>query len=147
MNTLRDPFVHHPELRDKITNPATSFFRTFNVRQVFENNPELRWVLDELHTDAVREASRRAILTAPNAGDLWIFAYGSLMWDPAFTFAEVRRAVVPDYARRFILKDTWGGRGSREAPGLMAALDKGDSCDGLVFRIAHKLIHSETEIL
>ena len=26
-----DPFVHYPELRDRIADPETSFFRTFSV--------------------------------------------------------------------------------------------------------------------
>ena len=45
----------------------------------------------------------------------WVFGYGSLMWDPAFRFAEVRRAHVPGYARRFILKDVYGGPGYTNA--------------------------------
>lgn len=147
MPTSPGPFAHHPELRDRIKDPQTSFFRTLNARQAFESRPELRWVLDELHTDEAREKSRQALLATHGEGDLWIFAYGSLMWDPAFVFADVRRAMVPDYARHFILKDVWGGRGTREVPGLMAALDKGDGCEGLAFRIAHEMIDTETEIL
>jgi cation transport protein ChaC len=142
-----DPFAHHPELRDRIKDPSTSFFRSFNARTVFERSPELRWVLDLLLSDQAREVSRRAILAQHGTGDLWVFAYGSLMWDPALRFTDVRRAVVPDYARRFILKDVWGGRGTRESPGVMAALDSGDGCEGLVFRIARQDIETETEIL
>lgn len=57
-----------------------------------------------------------------------MFAHGSLMWDPAIDFAEVRRAWLPGHARRFILCDIHGARGTRDAPGLMAALDRGDGC-------------------
>ena len=76
-----------------------------------------------------------------------VFGYGSLMWDPAFRFVEVRRAHVPSYARRFILKDIYGARGTIDAPGLMAALDEGNGCDGLLFRIARESIDEETEVL
>jgi glutathione-specific gamma-glutamylcyclotransferase len=69
------------------------------------------------------------------------------MWDPALHFAEVRRAFVPGLARRFILKDDKGGRGTAEAPGLMAALDTGTGCEGLAFRIAAAEVDAETEIL
>ena len=69
------------------------------------------------------------------------------MWDPAFYFAEVRRARVAGFAQRFILKDIYGGRGTAEQPGAMAALDVGPECNGLVFRIAEGLIERETEIL
>lgn len=80
-------------------------------------------------------------------GDIWVFAYGSLMWDPALCFAEVRRARLVGYARRFILLDERGGRGTAEAPGLMAALDRGHACEGLVFRIPAQDVETETEIL
>ena len=81
------------------------------------------------------------------AQDLWVFGYGSLMWDPAFRFSQVRRSSLSGYARQFILKDVYGGRGTAEKPGLMAALDLGDHCDGLLFRIAQQDIETETEIL
>lgn len=85
---------------------------------------------------------------APHSDDdLWVFAYGSLMWDPGFHFAEVRRAALPGHARRFILRDIYGGRGTPEAPGLMAALDavEGQTCDGLVFRIAQPHVEAESQ--
>ena len=77
-----------------------------------------------------REASRRVTL-ASHTGDLWVFAYGSLMWDPAMDFTEVRRAWLPGHARRFILCDIYGARGTPEAPGLMAALDWGEPVCGV----------------
>ncbi len=147
MNQTRDPFRHHLELRDKITDPLSSFFRTFRTESVLENHPELEWVVQFLHSDEEREQSRLETLKDHPDEDLWVFAYGSLMWDPAFKFSEVRRARLSDYARRFILREIYGGRGTRENPGLMAALDHGNGCDGLVFRIPQDLIEAETEIL
>jgi len=79
--------------------------------------------------------------------EFWVFAYGSLMWDPGVRFEEVRRAHVPGYARRFILKDIYGGRGTVDAPGLMVALDEGGGCDGLAFRISRANLDEETEVL
>ncbi len=147
MTNPLDPFTFHPELRDKIRDPFSSFFREFDAKEIFQSQPELLWVLDELHSDEQRNASRKAVIEQQDSDDLWVFAYGSLMWDPAIVFSEVRRAFVPDYARKFILKDVWGGRGTREVPGLMAALDKGDGCQGLVYRIAAENIETETDIL
>ena len=44
-------------------------------------------------TEEAREASRQTILSAHAAGtDLWIFGYGSLMWNPAI---HVARACLP----------------------------------------------------
>lgn len=147
MNTENDPFVHHPELRGRITDPARSFFRDFDGRDFFGQQPGLSWVVDLLRTEKQRAESRIRALAGRQNDDLWVFAYGSLMWDPAFEFQQVRRARLEGYARQFMLKDIYGGRGTREQPGLMAALDEGAGCDGLIFRIAGHQIESETDII
>lgn len=146
MTETSDPFAHHPELRTRIADAETSFFRGFSVERELAQNPDMEAFRLWVHTDAQREAIRAEALARHN-GDLWVFAYGSLMWDPALRFAEVRRARVNGYERRFILKDDRGGRGSPEAPGLFAALDPGAGCEGLAFRIAAEAVDTETEIL
>ena len=93
-----------------------------------------------------REATRSAVLAGQLNADLWVFAYGSLMWDPAMHVAEIRQATLPGFHRRFCLKITIG-RGSRKAPSLMAALDLGGECRGLAFRLPASLVNQETEIL
>jgi len=147
MATATDPFLHHPELRDLINEPENCFFRTFTTAKLAEMAHEKgipRW----WHSDEQREAMRAKTLAEHGGGDLWVFAYGSLMWDPGLYFEEVRRAWLPDHARRLILKDIYGARGTAEAPGLMAALDRGGAgCHGLAFRIAEPQIETETEAL
>ena len=147
MSAHLDPFSHHPELRDEIADPLQSFFRTFTTADLAAKMQELGMSLKWWHTDDEREAMRIEALADHRDADLWVFAYGSLMWDPAFRFSEVRRARVPDHSRRFILKDVYGARGTFDSPGLMAALDKGSGCDGLLFRIAREHIEEETEVL
>lgn len=68
--------------------------------------------------------------------DLWVFAYGSLMWKPGFAFAERRRATLPGYVRRFCL-DSVTYRGTPEYPGLVLALDEeaGGACEGVAYRV------------
>jgi len=140
---LHDPFAHHPELRNRIEDPETSLFRTFRAEDLVVQEPHLRdWVYPEARREAIR-----AEALAGHSGDLWIFGYGSLMWNPALRFAEVRRAHVADHARRLILVEYRGGRGTAEAPGLMAVLDAGGGCDGLAFRIAAADVETETDIL
>lgn len=141
-----DPFANHPELRDKIVDPHRSFFREFEPASMDAEMAERgfpNWRL----SDAQREATRREALADYPDGDLWVFAYGSLMWNPGFVFQEVRRADVVGYRRHFCLQDELGARGNRDAPGLMAALDFGGSCTGLAFRIAEDSVETETEIL
>jgi glutathione-specific gamma-glutamylcyclotransferase len=136
MTPIPDPYIHHPSLRGKITDPVTSFFRSFKPSDLDERMKAIGRPDNWRHSDEELEEARLSFLKGRLDQDLWIFAYGSLMWDPAFHFAEVRRGRISGYARRFILKDTFGARGTPEMPGLMAALDEGPGCEGLVFRIA-----------
>ncbi len=68
-------------------------------------------------------------------GDIWFFAYGSLMWDPGFDFVERRAALVRGYHRRFCV-DSTVYRGTPDRPGLVLGLDRGGACRGLAYRIA-----------
>lgn len=141
-----DPFRHHPGLRGRIADPETSFWRGFRPAdfdaQVMAWGAPADWRFSDNQIEAAREA-----FFAGNADDLWVFAYGSLMWDPGFRFSEVRRGRAAGYARRFCLRDDLGGRGTPELPGLMAALDRGAACEGLVFRLRAAELESETAIL
>ena len=69
----------------------------------------------------------------------WIFAYGSLMWDPGVPVAETLPAAVTGWRRSFCLRSTMY-RGSRERPGLVLGLDsaEGHRCDGVALRIAEE---------
>jgi cation transport protein ChaC len=78
--------------------------------------------------------------------DLWVFGYGSLIWNPAFEFAEQRLALLHGWHRRFCLK-MYLGRGTPQTPGLMLALDHGGACKGVAFRIAADKIREELGVL
>jgi glutathione-specific gamma-glutamylcyclotransferase len=78
-------------------------------------------------------ASLDAFLTDVG-GELWVFAYGSLMWRPDFEFAEQRPATLRGWHRRFCLWQ-WRFRGTPETPGLMLALDRGGSCVGMAYKV------------
>lgn len=68
-------------------------------------------------------------------GDIWVFGYGSLMWNPGFPYAEVRPAHLHGYHRAFCLYSEHY-RGTPERRGLVLGLDRGGSCVGRAFRVA-----------
>ena len=143
---LPDPFRHHPELRGKIRPAAQSFFRDLDLAALDARVIAAGQPADWRTPDAVREANRRAWLADHRGHDLWVFAYGSLMWDPALDFSEVRHGTTEGFERNFCLRDD-GARGSVEHPGLMAAIDGGGMCAGLVFRIEADKVEHETFVL
>jgi hypothetical protein len=83
---------------------------------------------------ADQEAYARHLLDELGTAPFWVFAYGSLIWKPAFDHVEARTVHLAGWRRRFCLKLTnW--RATPEQPGLMLALDRGGSCVGVAYRM------------
>lgn len=75
------------------------------------------------------------VLKEHSPNELWLFAYGSLIWNPDFEHSRAETAVADGWHRSFCLKLTrW--RGTRELPALMLALDKGHSCTGVAYKLS-----------
>jgi cation transport protein ChaC len=70
-----------------------------------------------------------------DADEVWIFAYGSLIWKPACDFVEIRTGLVRGWHRAFCLGWNNRFRGSDANPGLMLALDRGGACNGVLYRL------------
>jgi cation transport protein ChaC len=77
---------------------------------------------------------------------VWIFAYGSLMWNPEKRFAERLEALVHGYHRSFCLYSP-EYRGTREKPGLVLGLDRGGSCRGIAYRLPADTLAEEIDRL
>lgn len=75
-------------------------------------------------------------------GDLWVFAYASLIWRPEFEFVEHRPAVVRGWHRALQMRSRIN-RGTPEQPGLVYALISGGTCRGMVFRISQARAEQE----
>ena len=102
-------------------------------------NPDVRVL-----SDAEQEASLREILDRHEpGGDVWLFGYGSLVWNPLVHYQERRVARLHGFHRSFCL---WShvNRGSLQRPGLVLGLDAGGSCRGVAYRIAAH--HAEDEL-
>jgi cation transport protein ChaC len=74
-----------------------------------------------------------ACLRAQN--DIWVFGYGSLMWNPGFRHCAAEPALLQGWHRSFCVY-SHRYRGTPEKPGLVLGLDRGGSCRGMAFRIA-----------
>jgi cation transport protein ChaC len=98
-------------------------------------------------SDAELESSLQSLLQSHSEGeDVWLFGYGSLIWNPILHFEERHVARLHGYHRRFCL---WShvGRGSPQKPGLVLGLDIGGSCRGVVFRIRAEQARNELRLL
>ena len=109
---------------------------------VARSAPDMR-----LLTEAERGESLRQTLAGRVAGEpVWLFGYGSLIWNPAIDFAERRTATIRGWHRAFCLA-TRAGRGTPENPGLVLGLDGGGSCTGVAFRLADEGLEAELALL
>ena len=111
-------------------------------RKLFmQANPEVRVL-----SDAELDASLGGVLGEHPGGDLWLFGYGSLIWNPCIHFEERHVGMLHGYHRSFCL---WShvGRGSMQRPGLVLGLDAGGCCRGIVFRIRADLAQAELRLL
>src|SRR4029450_8373640 len=82
----------------------------------------------------------------PKGAGWWVFAYGSLLWNPLFPVAEMRPATLRGLHRRFCL---WSlaTRGTPEKPGLGLGLDRGGTCRGVALRLPAPLAIDELHLL
>jgi len=98
-------------------------------------------------SDEQLSASLNATLAAkPRGAGWWVFAYGSLLWNPIFPVAESRPARLHGLHRRFCL---WSlaSRGTPAAPGLVLGLMPGGACRGIAYRLPSPLAIDELHLL
>lgn len=128
----------------KLTNPIS--------REALADGSMLRQftALAGAHTvlsEAERASRFEALLASiPSGSDLWLFAYGSMLWNPTVHFAQARRVTVKGWHRSFCLRSA-AGRGSPERPGLMLGIEPGGECQGLAYRLPVATIRSELHLL
>ncbi len=67
---------------------------------------------------------------------MWVFGYGSLVWNPGFEVREKVIATLPGYHRSFCMRSVHH-RGTHERPGLVLALDEDGkaTCQGVALAV------------
>lgn len=68
------------------------------------------------------------------AHGLWVFGYGSLMWNPDFPYTRRARGICYGVHRAFCVRSVHH-RGTVRSPGLVLGLDGGGSCEGVLFHV------------
>jgi cation transport protein ChaC len=123
------------------------------LTRAFLENDELRKSYERHHPELPVvprhefDASLERVLAEVEPGrDLWLFGYGSLIWNPLFRPAERWPASLRGFHRRFCL---WSrmGRGSPDQPGLMLALEHGGCCHGIALRIPARDLRHELTLI
>jgi glutathione-specific gamma-glutamylcyclotransferase len=109
---------------------------------VLASDPEARCLSAAEHTASIQTALDQR----PERGDVWLFGYGSLIWNPLIHYVEKQIGTVHGFHRCFCL---WShtGRGTKTKPGLMLGLERGGACRGIAFRIAEELAAAELEVV
>ncbi|MGB0681997.1 MAG: gamma-glutamylcyclotransferase [Magnetovibrionaceae bacterium] len=113
------------------------------LQKMLADNP---FGMKPLTLDELDNSMAEALKGRDLSGGVWIFAYGSLLWNPAIHLDGERDARIHGYHRRFCL---WTplGRGSPEKPGLVLGLDRGGCCSGRALRIAPDRVQEELSIV
>lgn len=121
-------------------------------RSVLEQDGIRRAVRDAGHgslllSDEDLDRSLKTALAERTTNDpVWVFGYGSLIWNPLFAYAERQVAKVRGYHRGFYL---WSkiNRGSPQRPGLVLGLDRGGSSGGIAYRLHPTAVAEEFKLL
>ena len=105
-----------------------------------EEADSIRTMNSEELSDSVKQILKGVNLE----GGVWVFGYGSLMWNPDFNLAEKRKGYLNGYHRKLCLK-SFVYRGTPDYHGLVFGLDNGDSCEGMAYRILKENLQSEMQ--
>ena len=127
-----------------------SYKKTKIKRNMLENDSVRRAVEQSGHSaimiseDELLQSLNKTLQEQPKNQPIWVFGYGSLIWNPMLEYVDKQPALIRGYHRGFYC---WSriNRGSPENPGLVLALDHGGSCRGIAYQL--KAEKKEKELL
>ena len=109
----------------------------------FDSLPaELLWTQQRIEQSLAETLAQRP----DDASDVWVFAYGSLMWNPLAAIEHREVAVLDGWHRSFCMRIV-AARGSPQNPGRMLSLEPGGSTQGIALRLPPLLADEELRII
>lgn len=120
--------------KDQITSGA--YLENFG-----EMPKDLLWTLEQ-----IEQSMRETLAKRHERGDIWVFGYGSLLWNPLLNFAGQKRATLQGWHRSFCMRII-AGRATVSTPGRMLALEPGGSTQGVAFRLTEQVAREELILL
>ena len=96
--------------------------------------------------EKIRASMNSTLEERPTGAPVWIFAYGSLMWNPVLAIEEMQRARLKGWQRSFCIR-LISGRATPDVPGRMLSLDEGGITEGIAFRLPESTLINELEIV
>jgi cation transport protein ChaC len=102
---------------------------------------EMMWTLER-----IEQSLHETLATRPTSGDIWVFGYGSLLWNPLLSFTGQQRATLHGWHRSFCMRII-AGRATLETPGRMLALEPGGSTQGVALRLTEQVAQEELILL
>jgi cation transport protein ChaC len=98
-------------------------------------------------TESMIESSMASMLdTLRDDSDVWIFGYGSLIWNPLIHHAQRCSAVLKGWQRQFCQR-LLGGRADTAVPGRMLGLCPGGLTQGVAYRLSAETLHAELRLV
>ena len=96
----------------------------------------------QLNSDEYKIKQKDELIEKSPGETIWIFGYGSLLWNPAFDYEKREIGILYGYHRRFCF---WSkiGRGTPQKPGMMLGLDRGGSCKGVLLGVSRDKAYEE----
>ncbi|SDD91800.1 gamma-glutamylcyclotransferase [Paraburkholderia lycopersici] len=103
--------------------------------------PGLLWTQAQIDHSLAETMAKR-----PADAHVWVFAYGSLMWNPLSRYDERVGATLHGWRRSFCIRLV-AGRGTPQCPGRMLALEPGGHTEGVALRLSAATLEEELRIL
>lgn len=102
---------------------------------------EILWTLDR-----IERSMQETLAVRPEGGELWVFGYGSVLWNQLLSFSSQQRATLHGWRRSFCMRII-AGRANSEMPGRMLALEPSGFTQGVAFQFTKQAAQEELILL